>query len=342
MDSINFLGMTLSLPEQFQAALDSAKVVDVSVIENSTFTSIVVLGMGGSGVSGDIVSSVLAPSCKVPVIVSKNYELPAFVGPETLVIAASYSGMTEETLSAVKMSQDQKAPLVAVCSGGQLANIAENSATPSVHYSAPSEMQPRAAMGALIAPIFVVLSKLGLFEEGIAECESAIRQATIRRDECMDPTQKHIVSELMQKISTTIPILYGGGALGAVAANRFKSDVNENAKAPAYWHFYPELCHNEIVGYGQMGDVTRQLFTLVELRHDYEHKQVQRRFEISRELIRETLHDIVEVRAGGDTRLAQLVDLCYIGSLTSVFMAIEAGVDPGPVDVIWELKNALA
>ena len=342
MDSINFLGMTHSLPEQFQIALDNAKVVDVSPLESIEFSSIIVLGMGGSGVSGDIVAATLAPACKVPVTVSKNYELPAFVGPTTLVIAASYSGTTEETLSAVKMAQEQNAPMIAVCSGGELAQIAENSKTPCVRYSAPADMQPRAAMGALVAPIFVALDKLGLFEQGIAEVQAAVKQVTRRRNECKDPNEDHIVSELVRRISTTIPVVYGGGALGAVAANRFKSDFNENAKSPAYWHYYPELCHNEIVGYGQHGDVTRQLFTLIELRHDYEHKQVQRRFEISRELIRETLHDIIEVKAQGESRLAQLIDLCYIGSMASVYLAMEAGVDPGPVDIIWELKNALA
>lgn len=342
MDSIDFLGMTLDLPEQFQSALDEAKVVDVSAIETSSISSIVVLGMGGSGVSGDIVAAVVAPSCKVPVLVSKHYELPAFVGPETLVIAASYSGTTEETLNAVKLSQAQRAPLVVICSGGELAQLAANSSTPCVRYKAPENMQPRAAMGAMVAPIFVALDKLGLFDEGIAECESAIKQTAKRRQECKDPKEKHIVSELIERISTTIPIIYGGGQIGAAAAYRFKCDFNENAKAPAYWHQYPELCHNEIVGYGQHGDVTRQLLTLVELRHDYEHDQVKRRFEISRELIRETLHDVIEVKAQGDTRLAQLIDLCYIGSLVSVFLAIDAGVDPGPVDIIWQLKNALA
>ncbi|MGB2788909.1 MAG: bifunctional phosphoglucose/phosphomannose isomerase [Dokdonella sp.] len=342
MDSINFLGMTHSFPEQFQEALDKAQLVDVSAIDGSAITSIIVLGMGGSGVSGDIVSATLSATCAIPVYVSKNYELPAFVNEHTLVIAASYSGTTEETLSAVATAQEKRAPMIAICSGGTLAEIVEKSSSPCIRYEAPQGLQPRATMAALIAPIFVALDKLGIFPEGITQCESAIRQATKRRDECIDPQGDHIASELVTRISTTIPVIYGGGAIGAAAAYRFKCDVNENAKSPAYWHVYPELNHNEIVGYGQHGDVTRQLFTLVELRHDYEHKQVQRRFDITRELIRETLHDVIEVRAQGDTPLAQLCDLTYIGSLASVYMALGADVDPGPVDVIWELKNALA
>jgi len=342
MDSIDFMGMTHSLPEQFQSALELAKEVDISALEGTEFSSILVIGMGGSGVSGDIVSAVLSPECKIPVNVSKNYELPGFVDSKTLVIAASYSGKTEETLSAVSAAQEKSAPMIVVCSGGELAEIAKNSESPCVRYSAPDDLQPRAGMGALIAPIMVALDKLGLYAHGISDCESAIEQLKKRRDECVDPSSENTASDLVNKIANTIPLVYGGGALGAVAAYRFKCDVNENAKTPAFWNAYPELNHNEIVGFGQNGDLTRQILTLIEFRHDFEHKQVQRRFEISRELIRETLHDVVEVRAQGGTAFAQLCDLMYVGSLASVYMALKAQVDPGPVDIIWELKNALA
>lgn len=334
--------MTHSLPEQLDNAINQAMSVDVSHIKTENLTSIIVLGMGGSGVSGDIVSTVLAPSCAIPVIVCKNYELPAFVNETTLVIAPSYSGTTEETLTAVKEARIRGSQLIAVCSGGELAKIAADWPMNVVRYSAPDGLQPRAGMGALCGPLFVALDKLGLLEDGIKQIESAYTQILKRRDECVDPAGDHIASRLVSTISTTIPVIYGAGALGAVAANRFKSDVNENAKAPAYSHYYPELCHNEIVGYGQNGDVTRQILTLVELRHSFEHPQNQRRFDITRELIRETVHDIIEVRAQGETRLAQLFDLTYIGSLASVYMALASDVDPGPVDVIWQLKNALA
>lgn len=342
MDSINFLGMTLSLPEQFQTALDEAQSVDISPLAGIGFDSVLVLGMGGSGVSGDIVSAVLGPSSEIPVLVSKNYELPAFVDDKTLVVAVSYSGTTEETLAGVNVAQEKNAPMIVVCSGGELAKVAESSTSPCVRYSTPAELQPRAGMGALLTPILVALDKLGIYKNGISDCKSAIVQLTKRRNECRDPKSSNTASDTAARIANTIPLIYGGGALGAVAAYRFKCDINENAKTPAYWHTYPELNHNELVGFGQNGDLTRQILTLIELRHDYEHKQVQRRFEISRELIRETLNDIIELRASGDTQFAQLCDLIYLGSLTSVFMALDAQVDPGPVDVIWELKNTLA
>ena len=123
---------------------------------------------------------------------------------------------------------------------------------------------------------------------------------------------------------------------------RWKTEINENAKAPAFWNAYPELDHNEICGWGQHGDVTRQVFTLVELRHAFEHAQVARRFEITRDIIEETLSQVLSVEAQGEGRLAQLLDLVYVGAWTSVYLAADAGVDPGPVEVISRLKMELS
>jgi glucose/mannose-6-phosphate isomerase len=164
-----------------------------------------------------------------------------------------------------------------------------------------------------------------------------------RRDKCRPEVAgaANPAREIARKIGTTIPIFYGGGALGAVAALRWKSDVNENAKGPAFWSAYPELDHNEICGWGQHGDVTRQIFTLVELRHDFEHEELGRRFELTRALIEETLAQVLEVRAEGDGRLAQLLDLMYMGDWTSCYLALDHDVDPGPIDAIFQLKDAL-
>lgn len=341
IDSIDYFGMVKGLPEQFTNALSNADKVDVSSIDASKIKNIIVLGLGGSGVSGDVVQSVVASECKIPVLVSKHYELPAFVDESTLVIAASYSGSTEETLSAFLQARERGAQIICISSGGQLKEYALETSS-CVYYATQEGLQPRAALGAMSSPIFTALDKLGIFPGGAEMAQQCVTQLEKRKQECMDYTSSNTATDLAKSIGSTIPIFYGGDALGAVAAYRFKCEVNEIAKAPAYNHYYPELCHNEIVGYGQHGDVTRQLLTLVELRHDYEHAQTIRRFEITRELIRETLVDVLEFRAAGDNKLAQLCDTFYVASFASVYMAFDAGVDPGPVDVIWQLKNALA
>ena len=118
--------------------------------------------------------------------------------------------------------------------------------------------------------------------------------------------------------------------------------VNENAKAPAFWNEYPELDHNEVSGWGQHGDVTRQVFTLVQLRHGYEHPDLSRRFDATRTIIEEAVHQVLEVRAAGEGRLAQLLDLMYTGDWVSCYLALQNEVDPGPIDAIAQLKEALA
>jgi glucose/mannose-6-phosphate isomerase len=169
-------------------------------------------------------------------------------------------------------------------------------------------------------------------------------QLASRRDRCVPAIdgQANPAREIARRIGRTLPLIYGGGALGAVAAMRWKCDINENAKAPAFWNTHPELDHNEICAWGQHGDVTRQLLTVVELRHGFEHPRLEPRFAFIRELMREAVHEILEVRAEGEGRLAQLLDLMYVGDWTSCYLALQNDVDPGPIDAIFELKERLA
>ena len=148
--------------------------------------------------------------------------------------------------------------------------------------------------------------------------------------------------EIARHIGRTIPLIYGGGAIGAAAAYRWKCDVNENAKAPAFWNAYPELDHNEICAWGQHGDVTRQLLTLIELRHGFEHARLRLRFDATREIIEECVHQVLSVEAEGEGRLAQLLDLMYVGDWVSCYLALQNDVDPGPIDAIFELKARMA
>jgi glucose/mannose-6-phosphate isomerase len=139
-----------------------------------------------------------------------------------------------------------------------------------------------------------------------------------------------------------MPLVYGGGGLGATAALRWKNEMNENAKVPSFMHSVPELTHNEIQGWGQHGDVTRQVFTLVMLRHDHEHPQIMRRFDLVRKWTDEVVAGIEEVNADGEGRLAQVLDLMFYGTMVSLHMAAQEGIDPGPITVLEEIKAELA
>ena len=337
VDSLGMFEAAARLPEQVGSAVGAAHDVD-GLPDRAYVENVVVLGMGGSGIVGDVMVAVAGPFLPVPVSVVKSYDLPDFVGPGTLVFAVSFSGDTEETVEAAGEAANAGASLVAVTNGGELGELAEEWGAPIVPVPAGIP-QPRAALGAMAIPPLIVLEDLGLFPGASQWVALAVDQLARRRDELV--ASGNVAEEIAERIGRTIPIMFGAQNLGATAALRWKTQVNENAKSPAFTAVYPELCHNEIAGWGQHGDVTRQVMTLVNLRHDAEHPQVVRRFGLVSELLREVMADIVEVRARGEGDLAQLLDLVMVGDFVSLHLAAQEGIDPGPVPVLEELKGRL-
>ena len=337
LDSLDMFEVTASLPEQVGAAVGSARHLD-GLPERAYVENVVVLGMGGSGLAGDVMVAVAGPFVPVPIVVVKSYDLPDFVGRGSLVFAVSFSGDTEETVEAAGEAVNAGASLVAVTSGGELARLAEEWGAPVV--PVPDGIpQPRAALGAMAVPPLIVLEDIGLFPGAAEWVARAVDQLRFRRDQLV--LLGSLAEDVARRIGRTIPLVHGAHALGAAAALRCKAQVNENAKSPAFSAVYPELCHNEIAGWGQHGDVTRQVITLVNLRHDAEHPQVVRRFDFVADVLREVVADIIEVRAEGEGDLAQLLDLVLVGDFVSLHLAVREGVDPGPVPVLEELKDRL-
>jgi glucose/mannose-6-phosphate isomerase len=338
IDTLGMLDAARSLPEQMRAAADAMALVD-GLPPADGITSVVVLGMGGSGIAGDVLAAVAGPTCPVPVVVNKHYECPAFVGPDTLVLAISFSGNTEETIDAVHHAVGAGARLVAITTGGHLGRIAREWGAAVVPVD-PAIPMPRAGVAAVAVPALLVLEQLGLLDDASEQVEAAVAQLERRREQLGADLSP--VTSLARRIGRTLPIVYGGGALGEVAAWRWKGQFNENPKVASFANRVPELTHNEVCGWGQHGDVTRQVFSLVLLRHDHEHGQVARRMELVDELCAEVVADVIEVRAKGDGPLAQLFDLVLLGDLVSLQMAADADVDPGPVPVLDEIKQRLA
>jgi glucose/mannose-6-phosphate isomerase len=337
LDTQGMWEVTAGLPEQVEAAVRAASDLD-GLPTREGIENVVVLGMGGSGIAGDVLLAAAGPFMAVPVVVVKSYTLPAFVGEGSLVFAVSFSGNTEETIEAASEAAVQGARVVAITSGGELAKLASGwgSSVVPVPDTIP---QPRAALGAMSIPPLMVLEQVGLFTGASQWIALAVEQLKRRRDELVKDGSA--AEELARRIGRTIPLMHSSGAMGTAAAQRWKTQVNENAKAPAFWAVQPELCHNEIAGWGQHGDITRQVLSLVKLRHDNEHPQVMRRFELVDDLVREVVAGIEEVWAHGEGDLAQLLDLILFGDFMSLHMAYQEGIDPGPVPALVEIKQRL-
>jgi len=337
LDSIGMFEAAASLPEQvFDAAVRArglSGLPDRERVEN-----IVVLGMGGSGVAGDVLAAAAGPFLPVPVIVSKGYELPAFVGESSLVFAISFSGNTEETVEAASAAAVEGAHLVVITQGGELGRLAESWGVP--HVSVPEDIPvPRAGLGATAIPPLIVLEEIGLFPGAQQWIDFAVEQLRERREQLT--VDDSPARQLAKHIGRTIPLVHGGGHIGAVGAARWKTEINENANAPAFWNTHPELCHNEMQGWGQHGDVTRQVLTLVNLRHEFEHPQVARRFDVVQPMLDEVVAGVHEVWAAGEGQLAQLLDLMMYGTFVSLELAAQEGIDPGPMATLDEIKHAV-
>ncbi len=337
LDTLGMFGVALGLPEQLADARDAAQAVE-GLPSAEGVTSVAILGMGGSGIGGDVCAAVAGPDCRVPIVVSKHYECPGFVGPDTLVFAVSFSGNTEETVAALTAARDAGARLVVVAAGGELARLAGEWGVPLLPVDASIPM-PRAGIGAVSIPLLVALERIGLVDGLSDQIDAAIAQLQVRREELRAPGNP--AERLAERIGRTLPLVYGGGPLGEVAAWRWKGQFNENPKVPSWSNRIPELTHNELAGWAQHGDVTRQVFTLLFLRHDHEHPNVSRRFDFVATACDEVVADIHTVQAQGDGPLAQLMDLVMQGDFVTLHLAVQSGVDPGPIAVLDDLKNWL-
>lgn len=337
LDSMGILGATAGLAEQVAAAARASSGL-AGLPDGKSVENVVVLGMGGSGIAGDVALGVAGPFLAVPLTVVKSYTAPAFVGPATLVIAVSFSGDTEETVEAATEALESQAKLVVVSGGGELATLARRAEVPMV--AVPQDIPvPRAAIGAMAVPVLMILEGAGLFHGAFRWVAMAVEQLERRRSQLLGDASP--AAEVARRIGRTIPLIHSSTGLGAAAAMRWKAQVNENAKSPAWWAAYPELCHNEVAGWGLHGDITRQMVSIVNLRHDFEHPQVVRRFDLVSDILREVVADVCEVRAEGEGELAQLLDLVMIGDFVSLHLAAAGGVDPGPLPVLDQIKGCL-
>jgi glucose/mannose-6-phosphate isomerase len=330
------------LPEQMAKALKMAGGWNVPVDLFPDVKNIVVVGMGGSAIGGDIARSFLASELVIPFQICRNYTLPEFVDDETLVIASSYSGNTEETLAAVDDALERSAMIVALTTGGMLEEVAQLNEIPMLKL--PGGLQPRAALGFSFVPLMVFLQKIGMVKDVEERIRGAIKHLESTRDRMTEdtPAMTNPAKQLAQLIHGKIPIVYAGSTLNDVVAARWKAQICENSKCIAFANVYPEFNHNELVGWGQLTFEQKEQFIVINLRSEDDHEKVAPRMDVVKRLIEEQDVMVLDLYASGDTPLERMFNLIQMGDFVSYYLAIMSEIDPTPVEVIENLKKELA
>lgn len=301
--------------------------------------AIIVAGMGGSAISGELLKDWTREKIAVPIEVCREYSLPAYADEKTLVFIISYSGETEESLSVYLDAFKRGCMIACIGSGGTLQKLAEKMKVP--HLKVPSGMAPRAALPYLFVPLPIFLEKISL----VSGVESEILEAldVLNRISAVNspdkPLKENFSKRLAVDICGTVPVVYGFGVYRAVA-QRLKQQFNENSKVPSKWETFPELNHNEIVGWEASGEFAK-LFSAIFFRDTDEPEAIRERITITEELIREESIKTFEIRGMGKSNLAKMSSAICIGDFLTVYLAILRGVDPTPVKTITVLKEKM-
>jgi len=306
---------------------------DVPVIEN-----IVIAGMGGSALAGDMIRDWL--DLTMPVVVVKQYELPAFVSENTLVIASSFSGSTEETLSMVADARHKGAVLAVTAGGGPLLDLAKSEELPYVYM----DFKGAQRMGMLqnLRAFVEIYVQFGIVPATVLdELRSAGRAAheAVKVFALENPSSDNLAKQLAWQAAGKTEVIYAGYRFRSVAY-KWKISFNENAKNVAFNNEYSEFNHNDFIGWSS--HPIEKPFAVFDLRSSFDHPRVKQRFELSDRLLSGMRPKAITVDLRGESMLEQMVYGCVLGDFVSIYLAILNGIDPTQVDLIWKLKNELA
>jgi glucose/mannose-6-phosphate isomerase len=336
VDTTGQLTDILGMPDQLRDAL--WRVESAGIEPGEAPGGLIVAGMGGSAIGGALARAALGDRASRPIMLARGYALPAWTTPDTIVLCSSYSGNTEETLAAYEAAGALGAPRIVATTGGKLAEAARAEGTPVIPL--PGGFQPRAAVAYSVVVALEVASLCGVGDRLHSEIDVAA--AHIERlvsEWAADGPEDSLPKALARGLFGTVPQIAGAGLTGPIAY-RWKTQLNENAKAPAFANELPELDHNEISGWEGSGELGP--FSAVFLDDSDLHPRIRQRIELTRGYIASKGVSTYRVDASGDTRIERLLSLVLLGDLVSVYLAVLRGVDPAVVDAIDRLKEALA
>jgi glucose/mannose-6-phosphate isomerase len=315
--------------EQLMEALKISERAELTAAQNE-IRNVVISGMGGSGIGGNITIEAVAPELRIPVIVNKDYALPHYVNKHTLVVISSYSGDTEETINAMEEAMEKDAKIVCITSGG---SIGDKAARKDIdHIIVPKGMPPRAAMGYSITQLLHILNFYYIIS-------AAYKKEMLDAIALLDAEEDSIVNsarETAKVISGKLPVIYSTSKMEAVAL-RFRQQINENAKMLGWSNIFPEMNHNELEGWKQKGN-----FAVVVFRNENDYPRTAKRIDVSLELVNKYTQDIVEIYSKGNSLLERMLYLIHWGDWVSYFIAELNGTDIMDISAINHLKSALS
>lgn len=336
LDPKDMLRLTEEFPDQCRKALAIAQQVDLPQLE--TIPAVVALcGMGGSAAGGDFARALFEAHGGAAFVVVRDYTLPNFIGVGDVVFCASYSGNTEETLSCYEQAKKAGARVIAITGGGKLEQMArEDGHTVCV---VPGGQPPRTALGFMAVPVMHFCVEMKLipaieFEKTFELLDQVAKDLTVE-------AEGNAAQVLAEQLFGHVPILYGLGIWQGLIANRWRSQFNENAKQLAFFNSYPELNHNEILGWVNASKLGVAKYVGVLLEDGQETAKMKKRAEVTERLVKDTA-DFHHVVARGDTLIEQMLSLAYFGDFVSLYLARMNEVDPETIDSINILKDELS
>jgi glucose/mannose-6-phosphate isomerase len=339
IDTENMFDSISKFPEQIEEVIDKVQKFDLPGFNEFSPSKILILGMGGSAISGDLLSSWCSDKTKVVIDTVRSYNIPEMADENTIVFACSYSGNTEETLSAVSAAQKKGCKIIAITSGGKLEGFCEENSLPVVKI--PTGYAPRAAVGFLFFPMVIILEKLNILTLNTELPDMLFDLKQLRENIKLEmPKQKNQAKRIALELSKGIPYVYGHSYL-TVIAKRWKTQLNENAKVLAMFGEIPEMHHNEIVGWsGDNQDIAKR-FIVVLFRSPDEHPRISKRLDLTKKMLSAIATKVLEVKAEGSNKLSRMITSMYLGDYVSVYLAILRELDPTPVVAIDRLKKLM-
>jgi glucose/mannose-6-phosphate isomerase len=336
-DPDDMLSRIKDLPKQVRDAWAIAGKATIAPAY-SDVRNITVAGMGGSAIGGDLAAALLADELKVPMSVHRDYGIPSYVGRDSLVIVSSYSGNTEETLSSFEEARKRGAKILALTTGGTIAELARASNYPVVTFS--YKAQPRAALGYSLGLVLGVLAKLGFVRDLSDDIEAALSDLAKLEERVHEGARTNDAKKMALDLVGRIPLAYGAGVMG-VMARRVKGQWNENAKNWAAFDVMSELNHNAVVGF-EHPPVAKEALTVLLLRSDRDNPRHKLRFEVTRELLDRARIPHKTLQFAGRNMLSEVLQMVLFTDYVTFYVALLNGADPSPVKSIDYLKDRLA